>query len=198
MLTNTTILTYVIAGLGNPGRQYKQTRHNIGFLTLDRLAERLGVSFARVSLRSLIVDTRYEGCRLILAKPQTYMNESGGSVSSLVRFYKIPLERLIVVHDDLDLPFGTLRLRPGGSSPGQKGVTSIIERLGSQEFPRLRMGIGRPPGQKLGAQYVLQDFTRQEMDELPAVVDTAVDALLEIVTGGLEKAMNRYNGKIEA
>lgn len=188
---------YIFVGLGNPGRQYKQTRHNIGFMVVDRLAERLGVSFTRVVMRSLIVDARYEGVRLILAKPQTYMNESGGAVSSLVRFYKVPLERLVVVHDDLDLPFGTLRLRPGGSSPGQKGVTSIIEKLGTQEFPRLRCGIGRPPGQKLGAQYVLQDFSKDETEELPFIVKTASDALLAIVTQGLDQAMNLFNGKVE-
>jgi PTH1 family peptidyl-tRNA hydrolase len=188
---------FIFAGLGNPGRQYKLTRHNIGFMVLDHLAMRLSVSFSRVSMRSLIVDTRFEGTRLVLAKPQTYMNESGAAVGSLVRFYKVPLENLVVAHDDLDLPLGTLRLRPGGSSPGQKGVTSIIEKLGTQEFPRLRMGIGRPPGQMNPAAYVLQEFSKQEVEQLPVILDTAVDALLLVVTDGLEKAMNRYNGKVE-
>lgn len=188
---------FIFVGLGNPGRQYKQTRHNIGFLVLDHLAARMGVSFTRVSMRSLIVDARYEGTRLILAKPQTYMNDSGGAVSSLTRFYKAPLENIVLVHDDLDLPLGTLRLRPGGSSPGQKGVTSVIEKLGSQEFPRLRMGIGRPPGQMVAAAYVLQEFSKEEVEQLPTILDTAVDALLTIVTLGLDTAMNRYNGKVE-
>lgn len=197
MLGEPSTSPYIFTGLGNPGRQYKQTRHNIGFMVLDRLAERLGVSFSRVSMRSLIVDTRFEGIRLVLAKPQTYMNDSGAAVGSLVRFYKVPLENLVVAHDDLDLPLGTLRLRPGGSSPGQKGVTSIIEKLSTQDFPRLRMGIGRPPGQMNPAAYVLQEFSKQEIEQLPVILDTAVDALLLIVTDGLDKAMNRYNGKVE-
>jgi PTH1 family peptidyl-tRNA hydrolase len=186
---------YLIVGLGNPGRQYSQTRHNIGFAVVDKLAARLGISFKRMQLRALVTDGSVEGVRVVLAKPQTYMNESGSSVSSLVRFYKVPLEQLVVVHDDLDLPFAALRLRPGGSSPGQKGVSDIITRLGTQDFPRLRLGIGRPPGQMPAAAYVLQAFNRQEEPELPQLMDTAVEALLEFVTGGLEKAMNKYNGK---
>lgn len=189
---------YLIVGLGNPGRQYRENRHNVGFMVLDRLASRLNVSFSRVQLRSIIADTRYQERRIYMAKPQTYMNESGSSVGSLLRFFKIPTENLLVVHDDVDLPFGTLRLRPGGGSAGQKGVASIIDRLGTQEFPRLRFGVGRPPGRMLAAAYVLQDFGRDESAELPAVLDTAADAALLFVTEGLERAMNRYNGPVDA
>lgn len=187
---------FLLVGLGNPGRQYSHTRHNIGFMVLDRLAARLGVTFSRLQMRALTVDTRYEGQRVILAKPQTYMNESGLAVGSLAKFYKIPLEHLLVAHDDVDLPFGTLRLRPGGGSAGQKGVASTIERLGGQDFPRLRFGIGRPPGQMLAAAYVLQEFGRADMEELPALLDRAADALQTFITAGLEMAMNRYNGEV--
>lgn len=186
---------FLVVGLGNPGRQYQNTRHNAGFMVVDRLAERLGVRFSRLQFRALVVDGRYQERKIILAKPQTYMNESGQAVGALVRFYKITRENIMVVHDDVDLPFGVLRLRPAGSSGGQKGMESIIERLGTQDFPRLRVGIGRPPGQMLAAAYVLQEFDRDEKEELPAVIDRAVDALLMVLTEGLEKAMNQYNGK---
>jgi peptidyl-tRNA hydrolase, PTH1 family len=187
---------FLIVGLGNPGRQYKDNRHNVGFMLIDTLAPRLGLSFSRVQFRALIADARYEGHRIYLAKPQTYMNDSGLAVSAMVRFFKIPLENLLVAHDDVDLPFGTLRIRPGGGSGGQKGIDSIIERIGSQEFPRLRIGVDRPPGRMLAAAYVLQDFSRQEVEFLPQVLNDACDAALLFVTGGLEKAMNQYNGPV--
>jgi PTH1 family peptidyl-tRNA hydrolase len=191
-----TVQTFLIAGLGNPGRQYSNTRHNIGFTVVNRLAERLGLSFARLQFRALVTDGRYEGQRIFLAKPQTYMNDSGQAVGALARFYKIPLECVMVAHDDVDLPFGTLRIRPGGGSAGQKGVASIIHSLGSEEFPRLRMGVGRPPGSKVAAAYVLQEFSRSEAALLPEILDRAADAFLAFVTDGLEKAMNRFNGVI--
>ena len=159
---------FLIAGLGNPGRAYKNNRHNAGFLLLDRLAGRLDVAFGRVEAKALVAKGVYQGRRLILAKPQTYMNESGKAVGALVRFYKVPLENLIVAYDDVDLPFGVLRLRPGGGSAGQKGMRSIQERLGAEDFPRLRFGIGRPPGRMDAAAYVLQDFDRAEAAELPS------------------------------
>ena len=188
--------TYLIAGLGNLGRQYSQTRHNIGFMVVDRLAQRLGLAFKRVQLRALVSDGHYADQRILLAKPQTYMNDSGQAVGALRRFYKIPLECLMVAHDEVDLPFGTMRIRPGGGSAGQKGVTSIIASLGTEEFPRLRMGVGRPPGGRVAAAYVLQEFSRAETELLPEILDRAVDALLVFVTEGLEKAMNRFNGVI--
>lgn len=184
---------FLIVGLGNPGRQYQDNRHNIGFRVIDRLAQRLEVSFSRVMFRALTTDTRVQSIRVILAKPQTYMNESGQSVGSLVRFYKIPLENLLVIHDDVDLPFDSLRMRPKGGSAGQKGMASIIERLGTQEFPRLRVGVGRPPGRMLAAAYVLQDFDRAEAEILPQVLDRAAEAGLVFITEGLESAMNKFN-----
>ncbi|MBN1146947.1 MAG: aminoacyl-tRNA hydrolase [Anaerolineales bacterium] len=186
--------TFLIVGLGNPGRQYRQNRHNIGFRLIDHLAERLGVSFSRMESKALATHVDYQGQRLILAKPQTYMNLSGQAVGSLVRFYKTPLENLLVAYDDVDLPLGVLRLRPQGGSAGQKGMASIIERLGTNQFPRLRLGVDRPPGRMDAAAYVLQDFTSAQEELLAVTLERAVDAVLVFVTQGLEAAMNQYNG----
>jgi len=188
---------FLIVGLGNPGREYRLTRHNIGFMCLDHLADRQDIIFSRVESRALVAKTAYQSNRLVLAKPQTYMNLSGQAVSSLARFYKVPLEHLLVAYDDVDLPLGTLRLRSGGGSAGQKGMQSIIERLGSQDFPRLRLGIGRPPGRMDAASYVLQEFHPGEVDLLAATLERAVDAILTFVTEDLVTAMNRYNGTME-
>lgn len=190
---STTNHRYLIIGLGNPGREYAETRHNVGFMVIDRLCVRLNARLTRYQFKSLIGETEYEGKRLLLVKPQTYMNLSGQAVASLVRFYKLPLEQLLVIHDDLDLPPGALRLRPAGGSAGQKGVQSIIDQLGTQKFPRLRIGIGRPPGHMDAADYVLQPFQR---DEWPLVSDAlmrAVEAVLSFITIGLEKTMTRFN-----
>lgn len=191
-LTNPDV--FLIAGLGNPGREYKETRHNVGFMALDRLAARLNERFSKVESRALITRGLHQGKKLILAKPQTYMNESGSAVGALARFYKIDLPNLLVIYDDVDLPFGALRMRPAGGSAGQKGMKSIIERLGSENFPRLRIGIGRPPGRMDAAAYVLQPFDRPEAAELPFILDRVVDAIFLYTLEGLEKAMTQYNG----
>ena len=188
--------TFLLIGLGNPGREYKDNRHNYGFMLIDRLAVRLNARGMKLQSKAIVTNAIYEEHKLILAKPQTYMNLSGHSVQGLADFYKLPLENLLVSHDDLDLPFGTLRLRPGGGPGGQKGVASAIERLGTQDFARLRLGIGRPPGRMDPAAYVLQDFSRDEMNELSAFLDRAADAALEFVINGLDKAMNKFNGDI--
>jgi PTH1 family peptidyl-tRNA hydrolase len=188
---------YLVAGLGNPGRQYSENRHNVGFMLVSRLANRLGVAFSRLESKALVTKAIYKDFRLVLAKPQTYMNLSGQAVSALQRFYKVPLENLLVAYDDVDLPLGTIRLRPGGSSGGQKGMGSIIEHLGTQEFPRLRIGIGRPPGRMDAAAYVLQDFSRGETEILDEVLERGVEAVLTFITEGLTTAMNQYNGTIE-
>lgn len=193
MLPETENQVYLIVGLGNPGREYKETRHNAGFMLLDRLAQRLGEKFTRLESRALVTKATYQEQRLILAKPQTYMNESGKAVGALSRFYKVPLDNLLVIYDEVDLPLGTLRLRPGGGSAGQKGMRSIIDRLGSETFPRLRIGIGRPPGRMEAADYVLQKFSRSEAEIAAQMLDRAVDAVLVYVTAGLDKAMNMYN-----
>ena len=186
---------FLIVGLGNPGREHRDTRHNIGFMVIDQLCRTLGVSMSRVQSRALVAAGTLEGERIILAKPQTFMNLSGQAVGGLVRFYKTPLDHLLVAHDDLDLPLGTIRLRPVGSSAGQKGMESIIKQLGTLNFPRLRLGIGRPPGQMDPSAYVLQRFNRAEQDALEQVLDRAAAAVGTFVREGLDAAMNEYNGK---
>jgi len=187
--------TFLVVGLGNPGADFAGNRHNIGFMVLDRLAARLDVRFARMQSRALTADARHAGHRLILVKPQTYMNESGQAVASLQRFYKVPLGNLIVCFDDMDLPLGRIRIRPKGGSSGQNGMKSIISRLGnSQSFPRIRLGVGRPPGRMPTEAFLLQDFSKEEKQILDGFVDEAVEALLTYVTEGLDLAMNRYNG----
>jgi PTH1 family peptidyl-tRNA hydrolase len=185
---------YLIAGLGNPGREFENNRHNVGFMLLNRLASKLGESFARVESKALVAKATYQGERLILIKPQTYMNNSGAAVGSLVRFYKVPLDNLLVAYDDVDLPLGMLRIRPMGGSAGQKGMQSIIEHLGTETFPRLRIGTGRPPGRKEAADYVLEDFPADDAELLAETLDRAVEAVLTFVEDGLERAMNSYNG----
>jgi PTH1 family peptidyl-tRNA hydrolase len=185
--------TYLIAGLGNPGREYRNNRHNVGFMFLDGLSERLGISFTRMQSKSLISDGRYEGQKIILTKPQTYMNSSGKALSGLVNFYKLPLDNLLVVYDDVDIPFGTLRLRSEGGSGGHKGMRSIIAKLDTRGFSRMRIGIGRPPGRMEAADYVLRDFTQTEFDLLPEILERAADAALSFATNGIERTMTMYN-----
>ncbi|MBM3123555.1 MAG: aminoacyl-tRNA hydrolase [Chloroflexi bacterium] len=185
--------SYLLIGLGNPGREYRNSRHNIGFRLIDRLCVRLNAGGMKLQSKSLVIKTEVEGRRLFLAKPQTYMNLSGGAVQGLLHFYKIPFEHLLVAHDDLDLPFGSLRIRPGGGPGGQRGMVSTIERLGTRDFPRLRMGIGRPPGRMDPKDYVLQDFSREQEEFLPVILDHAGEAALEFVLNGLNAAMNKHN-----
>jgi peptidyl-tRNA hydrolase, PTH1 family len=184
---------HLIVGLGNPGRQYRHNRHNIGFLVLDQLSERLGVNFSRLQSRALITKTIYQEAHIVLAKPQTFMNHSGQAVAGLIKFYKIPPVQLLVAYDDVDLPFGSIRIRPDGGSAGHKGMNSIIDQLGTQDFPRLRIGIGRPPGRMDAAGYVLQDFSKDEREMLRLPLDRAGEAILTFITSGLEAAMNRFN-----
>ena len=185
---------FLIVGLGNPGRQYEHNRHNTGFMVLNRLSVKLGDSFSQVQSKALLAKTTFHGERVILVKPQTYMNRSGMAVSSLVHFYEVLLENVLVVYDDVDLPVGTLRLRPSGGSAGQKGMQSIIERLGSEEIPRLRIGTGRPSGKQEAADYVLKDFPSGVQDLLNETLDRAVEAILTFLQLGLDQAMNAYNG----
>ena len=186
--------SFLIIGLGNPGREYRDNRHNFGFMLIDRLIVRLNARGMKLQSKAIITDAVYNDHKLILAKPQTYMNLSGQSAQGLIHFYKLELSNVIIAHDDLDLPFGTIRLRPGGGPGGQKGVASTIEHIGTQDIPRLRMGIGRPPGRMDAAAYVLQDFSKDEMKEISSILDRAADAVLSFATDGLDKAMNKYNG----
>ena len=188
--------TYLIIGLGNPGREYKDTRHNIGFMLIDHIAVRLNARGMKLQSKAIVISALYEERKIILAKPQTFMNLSGQSVQGLLHFYKIPFENLLVAHDDLDIPLGTIRIRPTGGPGGQRGMASTIEQLGTKDFPRLRLGIGRPPGRMDAKDYVLQDFSKDDMRLLPEILEHGVDAALTFVTHGLNKAMNQFNGDV--
>jgi PTH1 family peptidyl-tRNA hydrolase len=195
--------TFLIVGLGNPGREYRDTRHNVGFMVLDRLAVKLKVRFTRLQSRALVAGATYSPSKgdkteskIILAKPQTFMNLSGQSVMGLIHFYKLPLNNLLVVHDDLDLPPGAIRIRPDGGSAGQKGMVSILEHLGTDDFPRLRLGIGHPPGQMQAPDYVLQAFSEADLTIIQETLDRAVEAVLTFVNEGLDTAMNKFNGMV--
>jgi PTH1 family peptidyl-tRNA hydrolase len=189
-------LPSLIVGLGNPGREYSQSRHNVGFMAIDRLAAKLDIRMSRVQSNAIVGMGNHHDRKVILAKPQTFMNDSGKAVSGLMHYYKLPLNNLMVIHDDIDLPFGMLRIRPAGGSAGQKGVASIIERIGTQDYPRMRVGVGRPPGRKAAASYVLEDFSDEEQDILRAVFDQAVEAVLVFLEAGIDQAMNRFNGPV--
>src|SRR5215216_701563 len=192
-----TLDTYLLIGLGNPGREYQTNRHNFGFMLIDRLAVRLNARGLKVQSKAIVTSGVYQDRKVILAKPQTYMNLSGQSAQGLLNFYKLPIEHMLIAHDDLDIPFGTIRIRPKGGPGGQGGMASTISQLGTKDFPRLRIGIGRPAGRMDPAAYVLQNFSREEMKVLSEIVDRAADAALEFVKNGLDSAMNKYNGAIE-
>ncbi|HRN49785.1 MAG TPA: aminoacyl-tRNA hydrolase [Anaerolineales bacterium] len=185
---------YLIVGLGNPGPEYRENRHNAGFMAVEKLAEDLGVKFAKVQNEAMVAQAGTGEGRIVLAKPRTFMNNSGVSVSQLVRFYKVPMEKLLVAFDDVDLPFETLRLRSEGSSGGQNGMKSIIQKLGSQDFARLRIGVGRPKGRMSTPNHVLQDFSRSEQQALPFVLKRCSDAMQTFVNEGIVAAMNKFNG----
>jgi len=183
----------LIIGLGNPGRGYRRNRHNIGFQVLDALAESVDARFTRMQANALVTDARLEGIRVILAKPQTFMNNAGQSVGSLARFFRLPPEQILAVYDDLDLPLGALRLRPGGGTGGHRGLGSIVDHLGLDDFPRLRFGIGRPPGAMDPADYVLQDFGRGDEELVSSNVVRAVACIRSFALEGIQAAMTRFN-----
>jgi PTH1 family peptidyl-tRNA hydrolase len=183
----------LIVGLGNPGPKYAANRHNVGFRCLKRLAAGHDLAFDKRQSQARVALGAIHGQRVILAQPQTFMNESGRAAVPLARFYKVELERMLVVYDDLDLPLGAVRLRPEGGSGGHKGMQSIIEHLGDQNFPRLRIGIGRPPGQMDPAAYVLQNFSAEEEPLLEETLERAVAAIETWLREGIEPAMSRHN-----
>jgi len=189
-------LPVMIVGLGNPGPSYRHTRHNFGFLAVDELAEELNIQVKRLKFKAMIGEGRFNGNKVVLVKPMTFMNESGRAVAPLLRYFKLPLSNLLVIHDDLDLPLGTLRLRPSGGTSGQRGMASIITHLGTQEFPRMRLGIGRPPGQMDPVDYVLKNFLPSENELLAIVLRTAVEASQNFINEGLTQTMNKYNGEV--
>jgi peptidyl-tRNA hydrolase, PTH1 family len=184
----------IIAGLGNPGSQYQWTRHNAGFMVLDRLSEISGVSCQRKSFSGLSGEGFWLSDRLVLLKPQTYMNLSGRSVAETLRFHKTPIADLIVIHDDLDLPFGKVKLKYGGGHGGHNGLRSIISEVGDRSFYRVRIGIGRPQRGDV-VDYVLHPFTLNEKRDLPFVLQGAADLLALVITEGPEKAMSLFHSK---
>ena len=185
--------TKLIIGLGNPGKKHYNNRHNVGFIILDLLANELGFEFTRRQFKALVTDGSFNGSKLILAKPQTFMNHSGRSVGSLTRFYRIPYSDMLVAYDDLDLPPGTMQLRPAGGSAGHNGMRSIFDNLGTQAFPRLRIGIGRPPGRMDPADYVLQDFNSDDQPLLEIALKRAVDCVRLYIHEGIQAAMTKFN-----
>jgi len=181
-------------GLGNPGRRYQETRHNIGYAVVRELARQFGTTTAKSKFHGEVVEAGLGGQRALLLSPTTYMNRSGISVQAATSFFKIPLEDMLIVCDDLNLPVAKLRFRAQGSSGGQKGLEDIIRRLGSSDFPRLRIGIGSPPENWDWAEYVLSKFTEEEIPEIQRAVDTAVEAVVLWARDGVEPCMNRCNG----
>ena len=187
--------TWLIVGLGNPGKDYERTRHNCGFRAVDLLAEQLGCKIDKGKFQGLYGQALYQGKKLMLLKPQTYMNLSGRSVLQLSAYFSIPPQRIIVLFDDISLPPGRLRIRPDGSAGGHNGIKSIIAELGSQEFPRVKIGVGgkQNPEQDL-ADHVLSGFSAQEEKALSSALERAADAALCIIENGVPETANRYNG----
>jgi PTH1 family peptidyl-tRNA hydrolase len=191
---------WLVVGLGNPGPSYAGNRHNVGYLVNEELASRMGSGFRpHKSGRADVVEGRLGGLggvggvRVVLARPRCYMNETGGPVSTLAKFYKVPIERIVAIHDELDIPFDTMRLKLGGGDNGHNGLRSMRGSLGSGEFHRVRVGIGRPPGRQSPADFVLSDYSAAERKVLPFQVDRAADAVESLLAEGLDKAQSRFN-----
>ena len=189
---------WLVVGVGNPGPSYAGNRHNAGFLVLDLLGERAGSRFKAHKGRADVVEGRLAGQRAVLAKPKTYMNLSGGPTAALRDFFKVPVERIVVVHDELDIPYGAVRLKRGGGDNGHNGLRSITSALGSKEYLRVRFGVGRPPGRQDPADYVLKDFAAVERKDLGFHVDRAADAVEALLTGPLEAAQNVFHADLPA
>lgn len=182
----------LIAGLGNPGREYADNRHNIGFMAVNRLAEAYHIALSRVQQRAITGSGRIGEQAVVLCKPQTYMNRSGEAIGGLARFYKIDPPQILVVYDELDLPFGSVRMRKMGGSGGHNGMKSVIQHIG-RDFPRLRLGVGRPPGRMDPSAYLLQDFKKDDLLNLNELLDDAVSAIISFISEGAEIAMTRHN-----
>jgi len=190
---------WLVVGLGNPGPSYSGHRHNVGYLVADELARRMGSGFrAHKSGRAEVVEGRLgapgaPGPRVVLAKARSYMNESGGAIKTLTTFYKVPAARVVAIHDELDIPFGTMRIKLGGGDNGHNGLKSMRSSFGTGEFHRVRIGIGRPPGRQQVADWVLSNYSSTERKDVPFQVDAAADAVEMLITEGLEKTQQNFN-----
>ena len=188
----------IFVGLGNPGAEYASTKHNVGFMLADKLAAEIGADNWRSNFNALIAENFFEGEKILIVKPQTFMNLSGEAVQPVADFYKIELENLIVAHDDMDIPVGTIRLRPKGSSGGHRGINSIIQHFGGvQNFPRVRIGIGRPPANWSVNSHVLSPFNSEDAPKISAAIENLVPAVICIFREGINNAMNKFNPKKE-
>ncbi|UQU65551.1 aminoacyl-tRNA hydrolase [Couchioplanes caeruleus] len=188
---------WLVVGLGNPGREYAANRHNVGFMVAELLASRVGAKFGRHKRAVAEVGEGrlgFGGPKLILVKPLTYMNLSGAPVSALAQFFKVPVENVVAVHDELDVPYGQVRVKRGGGEGGHNGLRSMSKSLGTKEYARVRFGIGRPPGRQDPADFVLSDFSAVERKELDFLVDRAADVVEAVVLEGVEWAQNKYHG----
>ena len=193
----TTDEPWLVVGLGNPGPAYAGNRHNLGFLVADLLADRIGAKWkragGRVAGRADLAEGRLAGSRVVLAKPRSYMNESGGPVAAVARFFRVPLDRLVVVHDELDIDFGRIKVKLGGGDAGHNGLRSLRHALGSGDYVRVRCGIGRPPGRANAADWVLKDFSPTQRREVPLLVETAADAVEVVVREGVDAAQREFH-----
>jgi PTH1 family peptidyl-tRNA hydrolase len=191
--------TWLIVGLGNPGTEYSKNRHNVGQMVLDELARRVGGSFKVHKARAHVLEGRLGigGPRVVLAKPMSYMNVSGGPVSALAKFYDIDPEHVVAVHDEIDIPFNTVKLKIGGGEGGHNGLRDISKALATKDYLRVRVGVGRPPGRMDTADFVLKDFAAAEKKELPFLLDDAADAVETVVTDGLPAAQQKYHTSVQ-
>lgn len=184
---------FIIVGLGNPGKKYESTRHNVGFMAIDRLADKFGIKIDKIKYKAVLGEGVIAGRKVILVKPQTYMNLSGETVMGICNFYQLPMENLIVIYDDIDTDFAKLRIRKKGSAGTHNGMRNIIYLLAKDDFPRVRIGIGKSSQKEL-KDYVLQRFSKDEMIEMDETLDRTVLAVEQIIESGIEIAMNRFNG----
>nr|NIT13606.1 aminoacyl-tRNA hydrolase [Candidatus Dadabacteria bacterium] len=182
-----------IAGLGNPGTEYEKTRHNVGFLTVDKIAQEIGAGITKRGFQSLYNIGSIDSHRVLLLKPQTYMNNSGNALREAKEYYKIDTDKIIVIHDEIDLPLGRIKLKKDGGSAGHKGINSIIQNIGSDDFARVRIGVGKPYEKNKVIKHVLSEFSKEEREKLTQVIEDAKDSVYEIIRSGIEKAMNIFN-----
>jgi PTH1 family peptidyl-tRNA hydrolase len=185
---------WFVVGLGNPGDRYARTRHNVGAMVVELLAERFEVKLKKVRfLAVMAAEARHEGTQLVLVRPTTFMNESGPPVASFAKRRNVPVERVVVCHDEIDLPFGALRVKQGGSTAGHHGLDSVVQAFRSSDFHRVRIGVGRPPSRERGVDHVLQTFPKRQQEDLGVLIEEAADAVLTLVTDGLAATQERFN-----